>query len=38
MVQSLLDMCINEILALMFCNVGYQALTYFYGHILNIKV
>ena len=38
MLKSLLDLCLNEIVAITFCNVGYQALTYFYGHIMNIKL
>ena len=38
MLQSVLDMCLDEIVAITFCNVGYQALTCFYGHIMTIKL
>ena len=38
MLQSHLDLCLNEIVGITFCNVGYQALTYVYGHIMNIKL
>ena len=38
MVQSPLDLCLCKILDITLCNVGYQALIYFYAHIMCIKL